>query len=158
VETLVYKNLSFNVWDVGGQERIRALWKHCAPFLFSSQRFLTFEHSLDFQGSNALIYVVDSNDVDRVVDAREELHKLLSDDLLRDIPVLVFANKQDLPHAMNASTLTDQLGLHATRNRDWYIQACQAPTGDGVYEGFEWLATTLKRRKWTTIWILTEHT
>ena len=28
VETVEYKNISFNVWDVGGQEKLRLLWRH----------------------------------------------------------------------------------------------------------------------------------
>ena len=71
-----YKNLSFTVWDVGGQDKIRPLWRHY------------------YQGTNGLIYVVDSNDRDRIEDAREELNKMLNEDEMRDAVVLVFANKQ----------------------------------------------------------------
>merc|ERR1712193_489855 len=62
VETVEYKNLSFTVWDVGGQDKIRPLWRHY------------------YQGTNCLIYVVDSNDRDRVEDAKEELSKMLNED------------------------------------------------------------------------------
>ena len=76
VETVEYKNLSFIVWDVGGQDKIRPLWRHY------------------YQGTNGLIYVVDSNDRDRIEDAREELTKMLNEDEMRDAVLLVFANKQ----------------------------------------------------------------
>ena len=76
VETVEYKNLSFTVWDVGGQDKIRPLWRHY------------------YQGTNGLIYVVDSNDRDRIEDAREELTKMLNEDEMRDAVLLVFANKQ----------------------------------------------------------------
>merc|ERR550532_3924194 len=79
VETVEYKNLSFTVWDVGGQDKIRPLWRYY------------------YQGTNGLIYVVDSNDRDRIEDAREELTKMLQEDEMRDAVLLVFANKQDLP-------------------------------------------------------------
>eukprot|EP00435_Cladocopium_sp_Y103_P039580 s2267_g10.t1 len=85
VETVEYKNLSFTVWDVGGQDKIRPLWRHY------------------YQGTNGLIYVVDSNDRDRIEDAREELNKMLNEDEMRDAVLLVFANKQDLPQAMTAA-------------------------------------------------------
>merc|ERR1719468_533052 len=91
VETLEYKNLSFTVWDVGGQDKIRKLWRHY------------------YQGNNGLIYVVDSNDRDRVDDAREELTKMLNEDEMRDAVLLVFANKQDLPDAMTAAEITEKL-------------------------------------------------
>lgn len=66
--------------------------------------------------------MVDSNDRDRVVEAREELQRMLNEDELRDALLLVFANKQDLPNAMNAAEITDKLGLHGLKQRTWYIQ------------------------------------
>ncbi|KAE8696995.1 ADP-ribosylation factor 1 [Hibiscus syriacus] len=82
VETVEYKNISFTVWDVGGQDKIRPLRRH------------------HFQNTQGLIFVVDSNDRDSVVEARDELHRMLNEDELRDTVLLVFANKQDLPNAM----------------------------------------------------------
>ncbi|KVH95591.1 hypothetical protein Ccrd_002296, partial [Cynara cardunculus var. scolymus] len=102
VETVEYKNISFTVWDVGGQDKIRPLWRHY------------------FQNTQGLIFVVDSNDRDRVVEARDELHRMLNEDELRDAVLLVFANKQDLPNAMNAAEITDKLGLHSLRQRHWH--------------------------------------
>ncbi|CAH3194480.1 unnamed protein product [Porites evermanni] len=129
VETVEYKNISFTVWDVGGQDKIRPLWRHY------------------FQNTQGLIFVVDSNDRERATEAKDELVKMLSEDELRDAVVLVFANKQDLPNAMNAAEVTDKLGLHSLRNRQWYIQATCATSGDGLYEGLDWLSTQLKNRK-----------
>ncbi|KAF8403481.1 hypothetical protein HHK36_011585 [Tetracentron sinense] len=101
VETVEYKNISFTVWDVGGQDKIRPLWRHY------------------FQNTQGLVFVVDSNDRDRVVEARDELHRILNEDELRDAVLLVFANKQDLPNAMNAAEITEKLGLHSLRQRHW---------------------------------------
>jgi len=129
VETVKYKNLNFTVWDVGGQDKIRPLWRHY------------------YQNTNGIIFVVDSNDRDRINEASEELQKMLREDELRDAAVLVFANKQDLPQAMSVAEVTDKLGLHAMRSRKWYIQAACAKTGDGLYEGLDWLAHTLTGRK-----------
>lgn len=126
VETVEYKNISFTVWDVGGQDKIRPLWRYY------------------FQNTQGIIFVVDSNDRDRISEAREELQQMLSEDELRDALLLVFANKQDLPNAMNAAEITDKLGLHLIRQRQWYIQATCATTGDGLYEGLEWLSTNLR--------------
>jgi ADP-ribosylation factor protein 1 len=128
VETVEYKNISFTVWDVGGQDKIRPLWRHY------------------FQNTQGIIFVVDSNDRERVSEAREELQRMLNEDELRDALLLVFANKQDLPNAMNAAEITDKLGLHSLRQRQWFIQATCATSGDGLYEGLEWLSTNLKRR------------
>ena len=67
--------------------------------------------------------------------------------VLRDAILLVFANKQDLPNAMSAAEMTDKLGLNGLRHRQWYIQACCATTGDGLYEGLDWLSATLGKKK-----------
>jgi len=128
VETVEYKNISFTVWDVGGQDKIRPLWRHY------------------FQNTQGIIFVIDSNDRERVSEAREELQRMLNEDELRDALLLVFANKQDLPNAQTAAEITDKLGLHSLRQRTWYIQATCATSGDGLYEGLEWLSTNLKKR------------
>ncbi|EHB09514.1 ADP-ribosylation factor 3 [Heterocephalus glaber] len=117
VETVEYKNISFTMWDVGGQDKIRPLWRHY------------------FQNTQGLILVVDSNDREHVSEAREELMRMLAEDELRDAVLLVFANKQDLPNAMNPAEITDKLGLQSLRHRNWYIQATCATSGDGLYEG-----------------------
>jgi len=94
VETLEYKNLRFTVWDIGGQDKIRKLWRYY------------------YQNTQGLIFVIDSNDRDRIEDAREELTKMLNEDEMREAVLLVFANKQDLPNAMTAAEITEKLGLH----------------------------------------------
>eukprot|EP00294_Goniomonas_avonlea_P014370 CAMPEP_0114552170 /NCGR_PEP_ID=MMETSP0114-20121206/6985_1 /TAXON_ID=31324 /ORGANISM="Goniomonas sp, Strain m" /LENGTH=170 /DNA_ID=CAMNT_0001737035 /DNA_START=81 /DNA_END=593 /DNA_ORIENTATION=- len=126
VETVEYKNISFTVWDVGGQDKIRPLWRHY------------------YQNTQGVIFVVDSNDRDRVGEARKELMTMLEEDELRSATVLVFANKQDLPNAMNASEITDKLGLSELRGRKWYIQGACATTGEGLYEGLDWLSAELQ--------------
>lgn len=93
----------------------------------------------DFQNTQGIIFVVDSNDRERIPEAREELQRMLNEDELRDALLLVFANKQDLPNAMNAAEITDKLGLHSLRQRQWFIQATCATSGDGLYEGLEWV-------------------
>ena len=129
VETVEYKNISFTVWDVGGQDKIRTLWRHY------------------YQNTEGLIFVVDSNDAARFEDAKQELNKMLGEDELRDAVLLVFANKQDLPNAMPAAEVTEKLGLHNMRNRQWFIQSACATTGDGLYEGLDWMSRTLSAKK-----------
>ncbi|XP_071781866.2 ADP-ribosylation factor 1-like isoform X3 [Centroberyx gerrardi] len=94
-----------------------------------------------------LIFVVDSNDQERIHQAKEELMQMLAEDELRDAALLVFANKQDLPNAMNAAEITDKLCLHSLRHHNWYIQATCATSGDGLYEGLDWLSNQLKNAK-----------
>ncbi|KAB5520734.1 hypothetical protein DKX38_025053 [Salix brachista] len=127
VETVMYKNISFTVWDVGGQQKIRHLWRHY------------------FQSAHGLIFVVDSNDRRRISEARNELHCILSyvsklhvsrsKIELKDAMLLVFANKQDVPDAMPVSEVADKLGLPTLKQRHWYIQSSSATSGRGLYEG-----------------------
>nr|KAF6310079.1 ADP ribosylation factor 4 [Myotis myotis] len=112
VETVEYKNICFTVWDVGGQDKIRPLWRHY------------------FQNTQGLIFVVDSNDRERIQEG----------------VLLLFANKQDLPNAMAISEMTDKLGLQSLRNRTWYVQATCATQGTGLYEGLDWLSNELSKR------------
>ena len=131
VETVRYGKIAFNVWDVGGQDKIRTLWRYY------------------YEGAQGLIFVVDSNDRARIKQAKEELHKMLAQDELSNVKVLVLANKQDLPHAMNPSELAQQLQLgkdkNATTNHEWYVQGCSAVSGHGLFEGLDWLGEALKR-------------
>merc|ERR1712217_482883 len=125
VETVEYKNISFQVWDIGGQDKIRKLWCHY------------------YMGTHGAIFVIDSSDRDRIEDAREELTKMLSEDEMRDAALLVLANKQDLPHAMSTSEVAEKLALHSLRRRQWFVQSACATTGDGLFEGLDWLCRTL---------------
>lgn len=126
---LVMQNISFTVWDVGGQDKIRPLWRHY------------------FQNTQGLIFVIDSNDRERMGEARDELSRMLNEDELRDAVLLIFANKQDLPNAMTAAEITDKLGLHSLRGKNWYIQSTCATNGNGLYEGLDWLSNQLKNSK-----------
>ena len=130
VETVEYKNLNFTIWDVGGQDKIRPLWRHYYP------------------NTQGIIFVVDSNDRDRIDFARDELQRLLAEDDLKDATLLVFANKQDLPQAMTPQEMSYKLGLNGLkRSRNWYIQACCAQTGDGLYEGLQWMSTSFASKR-----------
>lgn len=128
VETVEYKNVGFTVWDVGGQDKIRPLWRYY------------------YQNTQGIIFVVDCNDRERITEARDELHRMLNEDELRDATLLVFANKQDLPNAMPVAEITDKLGLHSLRQRRWYIQAACATSGEGLYEGLDWLSSNISTK------------
>jgi small GTP-binding protein len=128
VESLEYKGFHMNIWDVGGQDRIRALWRHY------------------FHNTQGLIFVVDSNDTGRIEEAKEELHKLLEEDELRDACLLVYSNKQDLPNAIKPMEIGNKLKLNTISNRPWQVQGTCATTGDGLYEGLDWLVEQIKQR------------
>jgi small GTP-binding protein len=126
VEEVKFKNITMNIWDVGGQTTIRPLWRYY------------------YQGSSAVVFVVDSADHERMEEAKETLESVLADDSLRRATLLVFANKQDMPKAQSVAEVADGLGLTSMYNRKWHVQSCCAVNGDGIFEGFDWLSTALK--------------
>ncbi|KGQ12854.1 ADP-ribosylation factor-like protein 1 [Beauveria bassiana D1-5] len=133
VESVTYKNLNFNVWhqllkhdpriiqDLGGQTSIRPYWR-CY-----------------YANTAAVIFVVDSTDIDRLQTAADELAAMLNEEELKDAALLVFANKQDQPGAKGAGEISEALRLGELRDRNWSIMACSAVDGSGVNEGMDWL-------------------
>lgn len=126
VETVTYKNIKFNVWDLGGQSSIRPYWR-CY-----------------YADTAAVIYVVDSADTDRISIAKEALIDMLSEDELQSANLLVFANKQDQEGALAPSEVATGLGLHLLKERNWRIEGCSAVQGTGLSEGLDWLVNNIK--------------
>jgi signal recognition particle receptor subunit beta len=71
---------------------------------------------------------------------------LLEEDL-KNVPLLVFANKQDLTFALSAQEIAEKLALDSLKDRKWSIFACSALTKEGIQEGMEWLVGNLKKDK-----------
>ena len=112
--------------DVGGQDGIRSLWRH------------------HFIGTQAVIFVIDCNDRDRVAKATEELHKIILDESMRSACLLVYANKSDLPHAVSPDQVRAELRLDQLCDHAWHIQPSCATRGDGLWQGFKWLVENVK--------------
>jgi len=176
VEEVVHKNIRMIVWDLGGQESLRHGW------------------STYFEGSHAIILVVDSTDIQRMPKVKEELNRIIHHPHLTHAAILVYANKQDFfeprnrtqsttsmnntpPNASSTNTsgsssssisgtsvnsvggavssssscgssgipclssaeIAEHLDLQSIKTHSWHIQACCALTGEGLYEGIEWL-------------------
>ncbi|GAA6106911.1 ADP-ribosylation factor 4-like [Tachysurus ichikawai] len=131
VETVEHKNISFCVWDVGGQKAIRPLWRHYCE---------------NYPETVGLIFVVDSSDRERIQEAAVELQMMLEEVVLRDAAVLVLANKQDLPNAMPVHEMTEKLRLETIKRRPWFNQSTCATNGTGLYEGLDWMADQITKR------------
>lgn len=126
VETVEHRSLKFTLWDVGGLQKLRPLWRHY------------------YLNTQAVIFVIDSNNIERITEAHEELAKLMAEKRLKDALLLIYANKQDLPSALSVDALTEQLALHKLCfGRSWNIFACDAHSGKGLHEGLDWLARQL---------------
>jgi ADP-ribosylation factor protein 6 len=126
VETVTYKNVKFNVWDVGGQDKIRPLWRHY------------------FSGTQGLVFVIDSSDRKRIEEAKQELHRIINDREMKDCLLLVFANKQDMEESMKPNEVKDALELESLGDRVWYVVPSCATTGEGLLEGLAWLSNNIK--------------
>lgn len=126
VETLSYKNLKLNVWDLGGQTLIRPYWR-CY-----------------YSNTAAVIFVVDLTDKERIETASSELHTMLCEEELQESALLVFANKQDMPGAMTAAEVSNSLKLTDLKDRSWSIVASSAIKGEGLSEGLDWLIDVIK--------------
>jgi ADP-ribosylation factor protein 1 len=128
IETSDWMGEVLTVWDVGGRSPMRALYRHL------------------FEDVDGFVYVIDSNDRDRMDQAKDELHRCLEimDKVRADVPLLVFANKQDLPTAMTANAIPCALGLNQLK-RPWYLQPCSA-VGDKIdlLYGLSWLLDTVR--------------
>ena len=120
------KNINFTVWDVGGQDKIRPLWKHY------------------FNGCEGLIYVVDSADASRFEESKKELDWIMESDDMSGVPVVVLANKQDLPNSQSTSQVAESLGLLKVTKRQWYVQGTCAVSGDGIYNAVTKLSELVK--------------
>ncbi|KAM8739684.1 ADP-ribosylation factor-like protein 1 [Acanthopagrus schlegelii] len=129
VETVTYKNLKFQVWDLGGQTSIRPYWR-CY-----------------YSNTDAVIYVVDSSDRDRMGISKSELVAMLEEEELKKAILVVFANKQDMDQAMTPTEVANALGLPALKDRKWQIFRTSATKGTGLDEGMEWLVDSLKSRQ-----------
>ena len=146
LETVRHKNTSFEVWDAGGQQSIRAIWR------------------MYYLKSRALIFVVDCNERERIKEAKSELDLALDNVDLGNAALLVMANKQvpstdihvqaahfslihypqDLPSAMSAADITEQLGLRSITNRKWHVHETCAPSGEGISDAFDWLVAAVR--------------
>ncbi|KAJ6995273.1 ADP-ribosylation factor 1-like [Populus alba x Populus x berolinensis] len=90
------------------------------------------------------VWDLDSSDTERIGIAKEEFHSILEEEELKGAVVLIFANKQDLPGALDAAAVTEALELHKIKSRQWAIFKACATKGEGLFEGLDWLSNTLK--------------
>ncbi|XP_043331499.1 ADP-ribosylation factor-like protein 3 isoform X2 [Cervus elaphus] len=112
IKSVQSQGFKLNVWDIGGQRKIRPYWRNY------------------FENTDVL-----------------ELAELLEEEKLSCVPVLIFANKQDLLTAAPASEIAEGLNLHTVRDRFWQIQSCSALTGEGVQDGMNWVCKHVNPKK-----------
>lgn len=129
VEQVTYNNLKFQVWDLGGQTSIRPYWR-CY-----------------YANTDAIIYVVDSVDRDRMGISKHELVSMLQEEELRGAVLAVLANKQDMDGAMTVAEVYSCLGLEALKDRTFQIFKTSAIRGEGLDQVMEWLSSAIEVKK-----------
>lgn len=124
------RSITFQIWDVGGQEKLRPLWK-------------SYTRRMD-----GIVFVVDSTETERMEEAKVELHKITRTSENQGIPVLVLANKQDLPAPLSVTEIEKVLALHEmSASTLHHVQGCSAVDGQGLQPGLEKLYEMILKRK-----------
>ena len=169
VETIEFNDMKFTIWDVKGQTEIRPLWRHyyqniqalifvidsndrqrLNPMKLQQSKSLIYGYLMDEDIPTSIIdichkYYYEGNDENE--SAKEILYgkNVLNHAELVNVPLLIFANKQDLPNAMSVDEIENTLELDGIKDRDWHIEGCCATTGDGLYEGLNWIYKILDK-------------
>ena len=123
-EKIEHKNFKLSVWDVAGQDALRPLWKHY------------------YQNTKGIIFVVDSSDEKRMSLAKEELHKILGDDEVKDAALLLLANKMDLK-VMTPKDVENKMEIDKFQNKKSKTFGVVGLTGEGLTEAMDWLADNM---------------
>ena len=125
VETTMFRNISTTAWDVSSDTAIRPLWRHY------------------FEFTNALVWVVDCSDQSTYAEVKKAFEMVLED--LPGVPVVVLANKVDLPHA-SPGTLAHDLGLPSLlHDRQWTLMPACGLRGEGLHAGLDWINQQCRR-------------
>lgn len=129
IKTTTYHEFKIDLWDVGGQKSIRPYWQNC------------------FEQTDAVIWVIDSTDIERLETSCQELFRTMSQSRLVSIPLLIFANKQDLPTAATKEEIETFLSLSRLKKNKSFVSKVSAYLGKGIEEGLNWLVNEIKENR-----------
>lgn len=122
-------NVTIKLWDIGGQPRFRSMWeRYC-------------------RGVNAILFMVDAADEDKLEASRNELMQLLDKAQLDAIPVLVLGNKKDLPGALDERQLIERMNLSAIQNREICCYSISCKEKENIDITLQWLIQHSKTQR-----------
>ncbi|MBN3297343.1 ARL3 protein, partial [Amia calva] len=147
IKSVASNGMKLNVWDIGGQRKIRSFWK---KYLENTDLLVrldssSFADKKRFEETGQTFLFIGLAFV--CIFSSQELSELIEEENLKGVPVLIFANKQDLVTAAPASEIAEGLNLHTYRDREWQIQACSALSGEGVQDGMNWICNNIVNKK-----------
>ncbi len=134
LETIKYKDLFLTIWDIGGYN-----------IFYDNKCRILCKHYL--QNTDGIIFVIDCNDKERFGKANQALLEIITNEELKNVPLLIFGNKQDLNEAISPNELIKFLEMNKIKNNKWLLQGSSALNGRGIKEGFDWLINILLKRK-----------
>ncbi|KAJ0099994.1 hypothetical protein Patl1_20100 [Pistacia atlantica] len=102
-----------------------------------------------YEEAHAVVYVIDAACTSRFEDSKSALEKVLRHEDLQGAPLLILANKQDLPDAVSAEELARYLDLKKLDERVYMFEAVSGYDGMGIKESLEWLIEVMERSKRT---------
>ena len=126
-ETIKYEKLLLEIWDIWGY----------IIFYENTIRITTCKHY--FQNTDGIIFVIDCQDKERLSKANKVLLELINNEELKNLPLLIFGNKQDLNNATPSNKLIEILEMEKIKNNKWLLQGSSALDGRGIKEGFGFL-------------------
>lgn len=128
IEQVEVGNLTLHVWDLGGQLQLRPYWR------------------LYYKNNNGIVFVVDSSDKERMDVCKKELDTLLSEEELKGVPIVILANKKDLPEHLEAEEISEKLELSKIKDRSWTIFSVSAFDDTEIKTAFQWLSETIDKQ------------
>ncbi|CCW68798.1 unnamed protein product [Phytomonas sp. Hart1] len=130
ITAFTFKGYTLNVWDVGGQQSLRSYWRNY------------------FESTDGLVWVVDSNDTDKLKICKQELHNLLLEERLAGASLLIFLNKQDIETSTPPAKIQCILDVESICKGRRHVRlcSCSAKTGEGLLEGMDWIVQDVANR------------
>ena len=130
IEILFYMGLiKILSWDLGGASGIRKLYKHYYP------------------NTDGIILIIDSNDKESFDEAIECFQDILEEDELKNCPILIMANKQDMNETLSSDEITLFLRNEKYNDRKWHIIKTSGISGQGLEESMQWMASAIRAIK-----------
>ena len=134
---LNYKGLSVIEIDIGD----------CFGVRYYARREGRNKMNQAFKDAKGIIFVIDSCDIDSLEDYFffEDFDYILSLEDLKNLPILILVNKQDLDKALSPEEIIKKIGFEKLKEKIWLAVGTSVKTGEGIEKGFDWMVSIIKK-------------